>query len=156
MMDLLLQNNKIAAATHNILAYRIMNSIIHQDSNAGHNYSHSHSSNDNGCRYSGSGNSGNCNTPISPAPTSSPPPFHSSAQAAICIQDYDDDGETHAGARLLHLLQVLNVTNVAVVVSRWFGGTLLGPSRFAIINDTARRLLNESGPWGPDHRRVGR
>lgn len=35
------------------------------------------------------------------------------------LQDCNDDGETHAGGRLLHLLQIINVTNVAVVVSRW-------------------------------------
>lgn len=31
-----------------------------------------------------------------------------------------------AGGRLLHLLQMANARNVCVVVSRWFGGTLLG------------------------------
>ena len=35
--------------------------------------------------------------------------------------------------------------NVAVVVSRWFGGTLLGPIRFKIINNTARQLLESEG-----------
>ena len=42
------------------------------------------------------------------------------------IQDYDDDGETAAGGRLLLLLQLADVQNVVVVVSRWFGGILLG------------------------------
>ena len=37
------------------------------------------------------------------------------------------------------------VQGVAVVVSRWFGGVHLGPSRFAIINNTARQLLVEQG-----------
>jgi len=32
--------------------------------------------------------------------------------------DYDDDGEAAGGGRLLHLLQVANVTNAVVVVSR--------------------------------------
>ena len=35
--------------------------------------------------------------------------------------------------------------NVVVVVSRWYGGVLLGPSRFGIINNTARQLLEELG-----------
>lgn len=35
------------------------------------------------------------------------------------LQDCDDDGETHAGGRLLHFLQIVDVINVAVVVSRW-------------------------------------
>jgi putative IMPACT (imprinted ancient) family translation regulator len=36
------------------------------------------------------------------------------------IEDYDDDGETSAGGRLLHLLQVMNALNVLVVVTRWY------------------------------------
>lgn len=32
---------------------------------------------------------------------------------------------------------------MVVVVSRWFGGVLLGPSRFTLINNTARALLEE-------------
>ena len=34
-------------------------------------------------------------------------------------------------------------TDVMVVVSRWFGGILLGPSRFRLINNTARQLLEQ-------------
>jgi hypothetical protein len=61
------------------------------------------------------------------------------------LQDYDDDGETAAGARMLHLLQVADCRNVVVVVSRWFGGVLLGPSRFTYINNAARVLLERQG-----------
>jgi hypothetical protein len=32
-----------------------------------------------------------------------------------------------------------------VVVSRWFGGILLGPDRFKHINNAARSLLNSCG-----------
>jgi len=53
VLQKLLENKKIAAATHNIYAYRVFNS-----------------------------------------------------EANALIQDYDDDGETHAGSRLLHLLDV--------------------------------------------------
>lgn len=35
------------------------------------------------------------------------------------LQDCDDDGETHAGGRMLHLLQILDQKNAVVVVSRW-------------------------------------
>ena len=48
----------------------------------------------------------------------------------IIVQDNDDDGETAAGSRLAHLLSVMGVENVAVVVSRWFGGVKLGPDRY--------------------------
>ncbi|KAH8922941.1 UPF0029-domain-containing protein [Atractiella rhizophila] len=83
----LLQDRKIARATHNILAWR-------------------------------------CRTPD-----------------GVLHQDNDEDGETAAGGRLAHLLQILEVDNVAVVVSRWFGGILLGADRFKHINQAARDTL---------------
>lgn len=61
------------------------------------------------------------------------------------IQDCDDDGETHAGGRLLHLLGILEVKNVVVVVSRWYGGVNLGADRFKHINNVARDLLCKCG-----------
>uniref|UniRef100_A0A3P9HD21 Impact RWD domain protein n=1 Tax=Oryzias latipes TaxID=8090 RepID=A0A3P9HD21_ORYLA len=61
------------------------------------------------------------------------------------LQDCEDDGETAAGGRLLHLLQILDVRNVMVVVSRWYGGILLGPDRFKHINNCARNILVEEG-----------
>lgn len=92
VVDTLKSNKKIATATHNIVAYRIIT-----------------------------------------------PPND------LLLQDCDDDGETHAGSRLLHLLQILDVTNVVVVVSRWFGGIQLGPDRFKHINNVARDILDKSG-----------
>ncbi|XP_069477029.1 protein IMPACT isoform X2 [Ambystoma mexicanum] len=59
------------------------------------------------------------------------------------LQDCEDDGETAAGGRLLHLMQILDARNVMVVVSRWYGGILLGPDRFKHINNCARTLLVE-------------
>lgn len=56
-------------------------------------------------------------------------------------QDYDDDGETAAGGRILHLMQLMDVWNVMVVVTRWYGGILLGPDRFRIINQVAREAI---------------
>ena len=53
MMSALLRSNKVARATHNMLAYRIVG-----------------------------------------------------PEAGTLLQDFDDDGETAAGSRLLHLLQV--------------------------------------------------
>ncbi|XP_014668504.1 PREDICTED: protein IMPACT-like isoform X2 [Priapulus caudatus] len=61
------------------------------------------------------------------------------------LQDCDDDGETAAGGRLLHLLQILDVRDVMVVVSRWYGGVLLGPDRFKHINNCARGILQQHG-----------
>ncbi|KAI4261877.1 MAG: hypothetical protein L6R35_007397, partial [Caloplaca aegaea] len=59
----------------------------------------------------------------------------------VVYQDCDDDGETAAGARLLKLLQIMDVGNVLVVVSRWYGGVKLGRARFGIINAVAREAL---------------
>jgi hypothetical protein len=60
-------------------------------------------------------------------------------------QDCDDDGETAAGSRMLHLMQLMDVWDVVVVVSRWFGGVHLGPDRFRIINNAARDVLVAGG-----------
>ncbi|KEF54639.1 uncharacterized protein A1O9_09081 [Exophiala aquamarina CBS 119918] len=61
------------------------------------------------------------------------------------IQDSDDDGETAAGGRLLHLMQLMDVWNVVVVVTRWYGGVKLGPDRFRLINMAAREALSKGG-----------
>lgn len=61
----------------------------------------------------------------------------------IQFQDCDDDGETAAGSRLLHLLTMMDAWNVVVVVSRWFGGTHLGPDRFKHINSAARDAVTK-------------
>ncbi|KAJ1958540.1 hypothetical protein EC988_000241 [Linderina pennispora] len=89
--DRLLEDKRIAQATHNILAYRIR-----------------------------------------------------LENGSIC-QDNDDDGETAAGKRLGHLLQLLEAEDVMVVVTRWFGGTHLGPDRFKLINNAARQALEDGG-----------
>lgn len=77
-------------------------------------------------------------------------------------QDNDDDGESAAGGRLAHLLQILvshpllclivlleyylqDVKDVLVVVTRYFGGTLLGADRFKHINQAARDALELGG-----------
>ncbi|QDZ17858.1 UPF0029 domain-containing protein [Chloropicon primus] len=91
VMEQLLSIKKVAAATHNMVAYRIENSSGHT------------------------------------------------------TQDYDDDGETAAGSRMLHMMIAARAMNCMVVVSRWYGGVKLGPSRFAIINNVARDHLKSCG-----------
>lgn len=86
-LELLLNNRRIATATHNIMAFRV-------------------------------------ETP-----------------AGGLLADCDDNGEAGAGRQLLQLLTATKARNVCVVVSRWFGGTLLGPDRFKIIVNCARELL---------------
>ncbi|KAG1752445.1 uncharacterized protein EDB91DRAFT_1102605 [Suillus paluster] len=64
---------------------------------------------------------------------------------SVLHQDNDDDGETAAGSRLAHLLSILEINNVLVVVTRWFGGIHLGPDRFKHINHAARNALELGG-----------
>lgn len=68
------------------------------------------------------------------------------------FQDCDDDGEDAAGGRLLHLLQLMDIWDVMVVVSRWFGGVKLGSDRFRIINSVARDALSK-GQFVPSEKR---
>ncbi|KAN0097190.1 Uncharacterized protein family UPF0029 domain containing protein [Tylopilus felleus] len=63
----------------------------------------------------------------------------------VLHQDNDDDGETAAGNRLAHLLSILEINDVLVVVTRWFGGIQLGPDRFKHINHAARNALEMGG-----------
>ncbi|KAJ8483020.1 hypothetical protein ONZ51_g4980 [Trametes cubensis] len=75
----------------------------------------------------------------------------------VLHQDNDDDGETAAGGRLAHLLQILEVENVLVVVTRYFGGIHLGPDRFKHINQAARNALELGGFLDvPDEGNTGR
>ncbi|KAJ9512652.1 hypothetical protein QJQ45_018839, partial [Haematococcus lacustris] len=60
--------------------------------------------------------------------------------------DCDDDGETAAGGRLLHLLQVADAQRVVVVVTRWYGGVQLGPARFTLINNADARTALAAMP----------
>ena len=59
------------------------------------------------------------------------------------VEDYDDDGEDGAGFRVLGVIKKMKLNNLFVMVTRWFGGTLLHQDRFKRINDAAQILLNE-------------
>jgi hypothetical protein len=63
----------------------------------------------------------------------------------VSFQDCDDDGETAAGSRVLHLMQLMDLWNVMIVVTRWYGGQKLGPARFGIINSVARDAFVKGG-----------
>jgi hypothetical protein len=70
--------------------------------------------------------------------------FRFSSPEGLQFHDNDDDGESAAGGRLAELVRLMSLPcGVAVIVSRWFGGILLGPSRFTLINNCARVLLEE-------------
>lgn len=104
---LLATEKKVAAATHNISAWRIRQKKATGSSIPGKN--------------------------------------GASSETVTVVQDCDDDGETAAGGRLLHLMQLMDVWDVIVVVTRWYGGVLLGPDRFRIINAVGRDALLKGG-----------
>lgn len=59
------------------------------------------------------------------------------------IEDSNDDGESGGGRHLLGLLQADNVTNVLLLVSRWYGGVMLGPDRWRIMTQVSRDALSQ-------------
>ncbi|XGW25440.1 hypothetical protein V3C99_006676 [Haemonchus contortus] len=63
----------------------------------------------------------------------------------IRLHDCFDDGETGASSKMLELLEKMNVTNVLVIVSRWYGGIHLGPDRFRHINNLTREIVAKHG-----------
>ncbi|KAK0250140.1 hypothetical protein B0A54_11876 [Friedmanniomyces endolithicus] len=74
---------------------------------------------------------------------------HESSQRALPGQPphyetgHDDDGEKHGGKAVEAVLKQLRVTG-SCVVARWYGGVMLGPVRFAHIEECAR---NAVGRW---------
>lgn len=59
----------------------------------------------------------------------------------VVHQNSDDDGEKGASTRMMFLLDQLKVDGYVVVVTRWFGGTLLGPDRFKHIMEVTKNML---------------
>jgi len=51
-----------------------------------------------------------------------------------------DDGEDYGGQRTLKVMQAEGVLDAVVIVSRWYGGTMLGPVRFTHIENCAREV----------------
>jgi putative IMPACT (imprinted ancient) family translation regulator len=56
----------------------------------------------------------------------------------------DDDGETGASPKMLFALQKMNAMNCVVIVSRWFGGIMLGNDRFRIIVQVAQEVYKHA------------
>ena len=46
---------------------------------------------------------------------------------------------------MLHLVDITGVMNVAVIVTRWYGGIHLGGDRWKHINNALRLILEEHG-----------
>ena len=51
---------------------------------------------------------------------------------------------------------MMDVKNVMVVVSRWWGGILLGPDRFKHINNATRNVMEKCGFVDAQHTKKGK
>lgn len=49
----------------------------------------------------------------------------------------NDDGEQWAGGKVLRIMENQAIIDAVVIVSRWYGGILLGPARFSHIETCA-------------------
>ncbi|KAJ7928442.1 ribosomal protein S5 domain 2-type protein [Mycena leptocephala] len=58
-------------------------------------------------------------------------------------EDSADDGERWGGEKILTVMRKQGVIDAAVVVSRWYGGTMLGPARFSHIETCALEVCRE-------------
>ncbi|KAJ6497706.1 ribosomal protein S5 domain 2-type protein [Mycena sanguinolenta] len=54
-----------------------------------------------------------------------------------------DDGERWGGEKILAAMRKQGVIDAAIVVSRWYGGTLLGPARFSHIETCTLEVCRE-------------
>jgi Uncharacterized protein family UPF0029 len=63
--------------------------------------------------------------------------------SSAITESCSDDGEAGGGRHLLSLLQSSNLTNVLLVVSRWYGGIMLGPDRWRIMSEVSRDALSQ-------------
>ncbi|CAO1631473.1 unnamed protein product [Parajaminaea phylloscopi] len=56
-------------------------------------------------------------------------------------EGHDDDGERWGGEKILRAMKEMGAVDLLVVVSRWYGGTNLGPARFDHILQCAREAI---------------
>ncbi|CAH2350938.1 IMPACT family member [[Candida] railenensis] len=71
--------------------------------------------------------------------------IHEDGNSSI-VQGFKDHGEKGAGMRLLdHVLVKNDLRNVLVIVTRWYGGSPIGSSRFRYINNSALESLRLGG-----------
>ncbi|TQS33823.1 hypothetical protein Golomagni_05820 [Golovinomyces magnicellulatus] len=58
-------------------------------------------------------------------------------------EGFNDDGEKNGGQYLLDLLRGENLDGILLVVSRWYGGIMLGPERWRIMSNVSRDCLSQ-------------
>lgn len=53
-----------------------------------------------------------------------------------------DDGESGCGKFMLQVMREASTTNTLVVLTRWFGGTMLGPDRWRLMRECVNDALS--------------
>ncbi len=57
-----------------------------------------------------------------------------------------DDGETGAGNVILNVLEGEQADNLAIIVTRWYGGKHLGADRFRHVKNASHQILQAARP----------
>jgi hypothetical protein len=60
------------------------------------------------------------------------------------ISNWEDDGEWGSGKRIMEAITNTDSYNILVCVTGWYGGHLMGPSRFDVIKDLANEAIQVS------------
>ncbi len=61
----------------------------------------------------------------------------------IVREESFDDGETGCGDLILRIMREIGSVDTMVVMTRWFGGTLLGPDRWRLMRNCVTSALSE-------------
>lgn len=59
------------------------------------------------------------------------------------IEEVNDDGESGGGRHVLGVMQSSDVVGMLLVVTRWYGGVMLGPDRWRIMSQVSRDALSQ-------------
>lgn len=59
------------------------------------------------------------------------------------MEDSNDDGESGGGRHILQVMQSSDVVGMLLVVTRWYGGIMLGPDRWRIMSQVSRDALSQ-------------
>ncbi|KAJ4390253.1 hypothetical protein N0V85_007408 [Neurospora sp. IMI 360204] len=61
------------------------------------------------------------------------------------IEKSFDDGEQGAGDLILRVMREMDIDDTLVVMTRWFGGTMLGPDRWRLMRSVVLAAVNQRG-----------
>jgi hypothetical protein len=59
------------------------------------------------------------------------------------MEESNDGGETGGGRHILQIMQSSDIVGMLLVVTRWYGGIMLGPDRWRIMSQVSRDALSQ-------------